>query len=396
MAKRDYYEVLGVGRDATKEEIKRAYRRLAKKYHPDVNKSADAEEKFKEISEAYEVLSDPEKRRQYDTFGHSAARDFFGRRGFSWEDFTHFSDIEDLFGRDFFGRDIFDVFFREFGSGREGRGRREYPSRGRDLRYDLEISLEDATSGVKTEIRVPRSEKCNTCKGTGAKNGKVKTCPTCNGTGQERQERRTPFGYFASITTCRRCNGEGEIIEEPCQKCGGSGITQRTRKISVKIPPGVESGSKLRIKGEGDSGHRGGPSGDLYVVIHVQPHEFFKREGDDLFCKIPITFSQAALGAEIEVPTLKSKAKLKIPPGTQSGTIFRLKGEGIPHLGEKGRGDQLVEVNVVTPKKLSRKQRDLFEELAKLEGKNKIKSKINKGNNRGFFDKIKKINFKFS
>lgn len=382
MTKRDYYEILGVGRDASKEEIKKAYRRLAKKYHPDVNKSEDAEEKFKEISEAYEVLSDSEKRERYDRFGHAAAGDFFRGGGFDWSDFTHFSDIEDLFGRgDFFGRDIFDVFFRGFGGGGRERTR---SSRGRDLRYDLEISLEDSATGLKTEIQVPRSEKCKTCNGTGAKSGKVKMCPTCNGSGQERQERRTPFGFFASVTTCRKCGGSGEIIEEPCQNCGGSGITQKTRKISVKIPAGVESGSRLRISGEGDSGFRGGQTGDLYVVIHVQPHEFFKREGDDLFCKIPITFSQAALGAEIEIPTLKSKAKLKIPPGTQSGTIFRLKGEGIPHLGGKNRGDQLVEINVITPKKLSRKQRELFEELAKIEEKSVVG-----GEGEGLFDKIK-------
>jgi len=396
MSKRDYYEILGVSRDATQDEIKKAYRKLAKQYHPDINKSKDAEEKFKEISEAYEVLSDPEKRRQYDTFGHSAAQDFFGRGGFSWEDFTHFSDIEDIFGRDFFGKDIFDIFFRGFDKDRV-RTKGDYSSRGSDIRYDLEISLEDAASGVKTEIQIPRTEECKDCKGTGAKNGKVMSCPNCHGTGQERHERRTPFGYFASVTTCRRCGGSGEVIQESCEKCNGSGRIQKTRRITVKIPPGVESGSRLRIKGEGNSGFRGGPPGDLYIVIHVLPHEFFRREGDNLFCKIPITFSQAALGAEVEVPTLRSKVKLKIPSGTQSGTIFRIKGQGMPNLNERGKkGDLMVEVKVTTPKKLSKEERELFEKLAKIE-KEKMgeiigkKGKKEKNYGDGFFSKFKKF-----
>lgn len=365
MTKRDYYEILGVGRDATEKEIKRAYRRLAKKYHPDVCKEPDAEEKFKEISEAYEILIDPNKRANYDRFGHAGTESIFGKGGFSWSDFTHFSDIDDLFGRDFFGRDIFDVFFKGFrGTTRAG------PVKGNDLRYDLYISLEEAASGLKTEIQVPRTEKCSECNGTGAKAGtSPKRCPVCNGTGQEKRERRTPFGQFVSITTCSRCHGEGRIIEQPCSTCNATGRVRHTRRISVKIPAGVDTGSHLRISGEGDSGIRGGPSGDLYVVIHVNPHEFFKREGDNLFCEVPITFSQAALGDEIEIPTLNGKARLKIPPGTQTGTIFRLRGEGIPHLRGRGKGDQNVRVRVVTPKKLSKKEKELFEELAKIEGK---------------------------
>jgi len=363
MTKRDYYEVLGVGRDATEREIKRAYRRLAKKYHPDVNKAPDAEEKFREISEAYEVLIDPEKRANYDRFGHAGTESIFGKGGFKWSDFTHFSDIEDIFGRDFFGRDIFDVFFRGF-RGETRRG----PVKGNDLSYDLEISLEDAALGLNTELRIPRTEKCPTCNGTGARSpADIKTCPRCNGTGQEKRERRTPFGQFVSITTCSRCHGEGKIIERPCPECNGTGRIRRMRKISVKIPPGVDTGSRLRIANEGDAGVRGGPPGDLYVVIHVLPHEFFRREENDLYCEIPITFSQAALGAEIEVPTLRSKARIKIPPGTQTGTIFRLKGKGIPRLRGGGRGDQNVKIRVVTPKKLNRRQRELFEELSKIE-----------------------------
>jgi len=363
MAKRDYYEVLGIGKDATEREIKKAYRRLAKKYHPDVNKSPDAEDKFRELSEAYEILIDQEKRANYDRFGHAGAESIFGRGGFRWSDFTHFSDIEDLFNRDFFGRDIFDVFFKGF-RGEPRRG----PVKGNDLRYDLEISLEDAAFGLNTEIHVPRTEKCSTCNGTGAKSSTdIKTCPQCNGTGQEKRERRTPFGQFVSITTCSRCHGEGKIIERPCSECNGTGKIRRMRRISVKIPSGVDTGSRLRIVNEGDSGVRGGPPGDLYVVIHVLPHEFFRREGDDIYCEIPITFSQAVLGTEIEAPTLRSKARIKIPTGTQTGTIFRLRGEGIPRLHGSGRGDQNVKIKIVTPKKLNKRQRELFEELSEIE-----------------------------
>lgn len=363
MAKRDYYEVLGVGRDADEQEVKRAYRRLAKKYHPDVNKSPDSEDKFKELSEAYEVLIDPEKKANYDRFGHAGAESMFGRNGFKWSDFTHFSDIEDLFDRDFFGRDIFDVFFKGF-RGEPQRG----PVKGNDLRYDLNISLEDVASDFNTEIHVPRTEKCPTCNGTGAKSDSdIKTCPVCNGSGQEKRERRTPFGQFVSLTTCNRCHGEGRIIDRPCTECNGTGKIRRMRKISLKIPAGVDTGSRLRIANEGDSGLRGGPPGDLYILIHVLPHEFFRREGSDLYCEIPITFSQAVLGAEIEVPTLKSKARIKIPPGTQTGTIFRLRGEGIPRLRTNVRGNQNVRVNAVTPKNLSKRQRELFEELAEIE-----------------------------
>jgi molecular chaperone DnaJ len=364
MAKRDYYEVLGVPKTAAADEIKKAYRRLAKKYHPDVNKGPDAEAKFKELSEAYEVLIDPKKKETFDKFGHAGAESTFGREGFKWSDFTHFSDVEDLFGRDFFGRDIFDVFFR--GGYREQQ--RRGPLKGSDLRYDLEISLEDAAVGLNTEINVPRSETCPACGGVGAESASdVKTCPSCGGSGQEKNERITPFGSFVSVTTCSRCKGAGRVVEKPCGECRGTGKIRRMRKISVKIPRGVDSGSRLRIGGEGDAGANGGPAGDLYLVIHILPHEFFKRDGENIYCEIPLTFSQAALGSEVEVPTLKSKAKLRIPEGTQTGTIFRLRGEGMPRLGESGRGDQMVKVRIVTPTKIPGRAKELLKELSGFE-----------------------------
>jgi molecular chaperone DnaJ len=355
--KRDYYEVLGIDQNASQDEIKKAYRRLAKKYHPDTNPDKKtAGEEFKEISEAYEILADPDKRSNYDRFGHAAVRDAFGRGGFSWGDFTHFGDIEDIFGRDFFGMDIFDMFF-----GSNMRGYR--PARGADLRYDLDITLEDAAFGTTKEVEIPRMVKCDSCNGSGARTGGLKTCPDCNGTGQKRQMRRTAFGMFTSITTCGRCRGEGKTIEEICPDCKGDGKVRRKRSISVKIPTGVETGSRLRIVGEGEAGTRGGSTGDLYIIVDVEPHEIFKRDEDDVICEVPISFTQAALGAEIVAPTLKGEAKIKIPPGTQTGTMFRLKGIGIPHLNRRGSGDQHVKVVVKTPKRLSKKQRELLLEL---------------------------------
>ncbi|MFH0859768.1 MAG: molecular chaperone DnaJ [Candidatus Altiarchaeota archaeon] len=370
--KRDYYDVLGVGRSASQSEIKKAYRGLAKKYHPDVSKSHDAEEKFKEMSEAYEVLADEGKRQLYDQYGHAGVSGQFTGGGFSWDDFTHFSDIEDLFGGEFFGRNIFDVFV----GGR--RQRRSGPQRGADLRHDLETTLEDAARGLKAEISIPRQMKCGACNGSGAEKGsKPRTCPNCSGTGQQRSERRTPFGFFSTITACGKCNGRGEFIEKPCEECNGTGIVQQMQRLSLKIPAGVNSGSHLRVRGEGDAGFRGGPPGDLYVVITVKPHNFFVRDGDDLYCEIPLTFSQAAIGSAIDVPTLTGEAKLKIPTGTQTGTVFRLRGEGMPRLGGSSKGDQMCRVRVQTPKKLSKRERELFEELSGFERKE------------GFFDRVR-------
>ena len=384
MTQKDYYEILGVDRGASAEEIKRAYRRLAKKYHPDLNKDnpKEAEEKFKEISEAYEVLSDPQKRANYDRFGHAGVD--FGPGGFDWSKFTRFSDIEDIF-RDIFGTDfgfggrgrgVGSIFEDLFGAGgyRGGGAATEYqyPERGRDIRYDLEIDLEDAARGTEKEIEVSKEETCPDCKGTGASGGSLglQTCPACGGTGQIKRVQRQGFAQFVSITTCPRCGGRGKVIEEPCNTCGGSGKISVNKRLSVRIPPGVDTGSRLRIPGEGEAGERGGPPGDLYIVIHVREHEIFRREGKDLYCDVPVRFAQVALGDEIEVKNIYGdEVSLRIPPGTQSGTIFRLRNQGMPDLKGHGRGNMMVRIKVITPKKLSKRQKELLREFDKEEEK---------------------------
>jgi molecular chaperone DnaJ len=369
MDKRDYYEVLDVSRTATDQELKSSYRRLAMRYHPDKNPGdASAEEKFKEAAEAYAVLSDAEQRRRYDRFGHSGVS---SSAGGNWGA-PGFGGIEDILG-DLFG------FGDVFGGARTG-SRRSAAQRGADLRYDLEITLEEAANGMTANLRIPRLETCETCKGSGAAAGtEPENCTTCNGTGQMRFQQ----GFFSVARTCHACRGVGKVIKSPCADCRGAGRVEREKLMEVKIPAGVETGSRLRVQGEGESGVSGGPSGDLYVVIHVSEHEHFERQGSNLYAAVPVTFAQAALGAEISVRTLEADDKLKIPVGTQTGTVFRLKGKGMPMLGGRGRGDLFVSVTVVTPTSLTREQRKLLEQLATIEDKDL--------EDKGLVDKVRNI-----
>jgi len=361
MAKRDYYEILGVDRNASKAEIKKAYRKLALKYHPDKNPDKDAEEKFKDISEAYAVLYDDEKRALYDRYGHAGID-----QRYTYEDIFRGADFSDIFrglGFDFGFDDIFERFFGHRMGFDRGTPRR---TRGADVRYDIEISLEDAYTGLETEIRVPRTEPCDTCSGSGAKPGtSPKQCPHCEGTGQLRRSQRTAFGMFTQVTTCNRCHGEGTIIEESCPTCKGSRTIQKTRSIELKIPQGVDDGSQLRLPGEGEPGSMGGSTGDLYVVVHLKKHPTFQRRGTDLHTIKEISFPEAALGAKVDVETLDGIETLKIPPGTQSGDLFKLSHKGMPYLQGRGYGDLYVEVQVQTPKRLSREAKRLMEALDK-------------------------------
>jgi len=363
--KRDYYEVLGVGRNASEGEIKKAYRKQALKYHPDRNPGDKAaEERFKEASEAYQVLSDSSRRAQYDRFGHAAFSDM-GGGGF---DFT--SSFEDLFS---------DVFGDFFGASR-GRGRRG--RRGQDQRYDVELTFEEAAFGTEKKLHVPRMSTCDSCGGKGAERASgVQTCAACKGTGQTSFQQ----GFFRIAKTCGSCNGQGTIITDPCSTCGGSGSVRKVRTRTVKIPAGVDTGSRLMLRGEGELGTGGGPPGDLYVVIEVQEHPLFSREGMTIICEIPLSFPQAALGAEIEVPTLDGKVKRKVPAGTQSGAVFRLRGKGLPDPAGHGRGDQLVRILVETPRRLTPRQRELLEEFAQISGDGVSPA------SKGFFDKVKEM-----
>ncbi len=355
MSKRDYYEVLGVGRSATPEELKKAYRGLARKLHPDVNKDdPKAEEKFKEVSEAYEVLSDEQRRANYDRFGHDdpmqgAGGGAGGFGGFSGQDFGGFNDIFDMF----------------FGGG--GGGRSRGPQRGADLEYQLTIDFKDAAFGLKKEIEIPRTETCDVCTGTGAKPGtKVETCATCHGSGMQEVYTNTPLGRMVNRRTCPTCRGSGKKISTPCTECKGQGTVRRRRKIEINIPAGVDTGTRMRVTGAGEAGDRGAPSGDLYIVIRVNTHDFFKREGNDIYCEVPITFVQAALGDEITVPTLYGRETLRVPEGTQTGTLFHLRSKGMPKLGNGvSKGDQHVRVIVQTPSKLTDRQKELFRELSR-------------------------------
>lgn len=380
MEKRDYYEVLGVSKDATEQEIKKAYRKMAMKYHPDKNQgNKESEEKFKEVNEAYEVLSDVEKRKTYDQFGHAGfSGGGFGQGGFSGGGFGGFEDIFDAFG---------DIFGGGFGGGFGSRSsRRNGPRKGADVRIRMELKFEEAAFGVEKEIVIQQEQECATCHGSGAKPGtSPKTCGTCNGTGEVRQQMRTPFGSMMNVGECPTCHGAGTIIEEKCTTCHGQGKTKKPKKISVKIPAGLEENSIMKVQGEGQLGTKGGMRGDLQIILEIKEHPLFKRRGNNVYMDMPITFVQAALGDEVEVPTLDGKVKYKIPEGTQTGTPFKLRGKGIPYLRSSQRGDQIVTIHVEVPKKLSDKQKELLREFAKESGSN-----VNE-QSRSFLDKMKDL-----
>jgi molecular chaperone DnaJ len=355
--KRDYYEVLGVPRTSPKDEIKDAYRKLALQYHPDRNKSPDAEEKFKEISEAYAVLSDDEKRTQYDQLGHAG----FDQR-YTSEDIFRGADFESIFRDIGFGsglRDIFSVFFGD-------RDFREGDTRGRDLGYDLQITLEEAANGAQKEVEIERIEKCEVCGGSGAApNTSARSCPRCNGAGKVQSTTRNAFGMFVRVIPCPTCGGRGKIIDKPCPKCRGIGRTRKERKITVRIPPGIDEGYQLRLSGEGEMTPGAESPGDLYVMIHIAPHRYFKRDENDLLYNLTIGFPQAALGTEVSIPTLEGNTSINIRPGTQPREIIRLRGKGMPRFRGYGRGDMLVRVDIVVPEKLTQQERALLEQLAK-------------------------------
>lgn len=377
MSKRDYYEVLGVARNATDQEIKSAYRKLALKYHPDRNSGdKQAEEHFKEAAEAYSVLADAQKRAAYDRFGHAGVGAAAGAGGF---DPTIFADFNDIFGNlgDIFG------FGEIFGGGR----RRGGPQRGSDLRYDLEISFEEAARGSETTIQIPREETCETCKGSGATPGSSpETCPQCKGRGQIRFQQ----GFLTIARPCHVCHGSGKLITKPCLTCRGIGRTTQERRITVKIPAGIATGQRLRLYGEGEHGGAGGPAGDLYVVVHVQEHPFFHREGDDLYCEVPVNFPTLALGGNLEIPTLGEPEAVSIPAGTQSGARFKLRGKGMPNVGGRGKGDLYVVVRAAIPKKLTKDQKKLIEQLA-MTLEPEVIDRDAAGEDKPFFEKVKDI-----
>jgi len=371
---RDYYEVLGVNRDATPDEVKKAFRRLARQYHPDVSQEQDAETKFKEINEAYEVLSDSEKRARYNQFGHAGVN---GQGGFGGAG-----------GAGFGFEDIFETFFNNMGR-TGGAGGRRGPARGDDLRVDVTIDFLEAAMGLEKEIEFNRLEICDVCDGSGAKEGsQPMTCPDCSGSGEVRQVRQTFIGNVVRVAPCPRCGGKGSIVSDPCRNCDGSGCRRKSTVLSVKIPAGVHDGLRIQLRGEGSAGEVGAPSGDLYVLVHVRDHEYFKRRDSDVILDVNINVAQATLGDKVRVPTIDGDVDLTIPPGTQTGKVFRLRGKGVPRLrndgSSAGRGDQLVYVQVAIPTKLSDEQRELFEQLGNTFG-HEIQPQ---SNGRGFFDRV--------
>ena len=372
--KRDYYEVLGVPRTATDDELKKAYRKLAKQYHPDMNPgNAEAEAKFKEVNEAYEVLSDADKKARYDQYGHAGVDPNFGAGG-GFDGSFDFGDLGDIFGS-FFGGG--------FGGGR--RTNPNAPQRGESIRLSLAISFEEAAFGCEKSVTVERMETCETCHGNGCAPGSTpEVCPECHGTGTVQVRRQTPMGVFATSSPCTRCGGKGKIIHQPCKDCHGTGAVRKRKTIQASIPAGIDNGQTISIRGQGTAGKNGGPAGDLLITITVRPHELFRREGTSVLCEAPITFAQAVLGAELEIPTIDGKVKYELPEGTQSGTTFRLKGKGIPALNGRGRGDQYVTVYIETPRNLNKEQKEALKKFAESMGDSNYEARPK------FFKKFKK------
>ncbi len=391
MAKRDFYEILGVERKATAEEIKKAYRKLALKYHPDRNPgNKEAEDRFKEAAEAYEALSDPEKRRRYDQFGHD------GMRGTDFRPFTNVDDIfstfGDIFGQSGFGGSVFDEMFgRTSGGGTRQRRSTQAGQPGSDLKLRLKLTLEEVATGIEKKLKIKKQVVCSTCRGSGAKSSSSRiTCPVCSGSGEIRQVSRSVFGQFVNISTCNNCGGEGKIIRDPCLACQGDGRTPGEATVKVQIPAGVNDGNYISLRGEGNAGLRGGQAGDVIVIIEVEPHEVFIRNNDDVVLDLLISYPEAALGAEVEVPTLSGRAKLKIEPGTQSGRILRMRDKGIPHLNSYGRGDQLVRVNVWVPTKLNSTEKNLLRELSEQDNISPKEGDKSAHSDKSFFERVKR------
>lgn len=384
MSKRDYYEVLGVDKNASESEIKSAYRKLAMKYHPDKNKNdKEAEEKFKEAAEAYEVLSDKDKRQRYDQFGHQGVQSDFGSGGFTWENFTHANDFSDIFG------DIGNIFETFFGGGGGGFGfggraqQQAAMNRGGDLKLSLSLTLEEIAKGITKRLKVNIKQPCDVCNGTGSADGKVNTCPQCGGSGRVKQVRQSFFGQMSTITTCPQCNGTGQSIQNKCSKCNGDGRISSVKSIKVDIPAGVSDGQYLKLRGQGHAGKNGGPAGDIIVYIKEKKNELFDRDGQDLICTFPISVTDAVLGNTIDVPTLKGHAKMKIPSGTQSGKVFRLRGQGLPYVNSSRKGDLYVKIIVVIPNKLSSEERELYSKIVPFDQKRNLKP------GKSFFEKLK-------
>lgn len=370
--KKDFYDVLGVGRNATADDIKKAYRRLAMQYHPDRNKEAGSSDRFKEVTAAYEVLSDPDKRSRYDQFGHA---------GVDGNGFGGMGGFEGFSGGGFPFGDIFETFFGGAAAGTRRRG----PERGTDLRYDLTIEFEEAVFGTERDLEIPRLEVCHICSGSGAEPGTEPTkCTRCNGSGEIRRVQQSILGQFVNVTVCNSCKGEGRVVSSPCGHCHGQGRERVSRRIKVNVPAGVDDGTQIRLTGEGEPGGNGGPRGNLYVVVDVKPHRYFRREGNDIVLDLPINVAQAALGAEVDLPTVDGHASLKIPSGIQPGRVLRMKGKGVPHLRDSGRGDQLIRVSVIVPTELNDKQKKLLKELGETFG-----TTVTPQENKGFFDKVK-------